>query len=718
MENYCGKRLDGRYEIREIIGVGGMAVVYKAYDNIDDRIVAVKILKEEFLANEEFRRRFKNESKAIAVLSHPNIVKVYDVSFGDRLQYIVMEYVEGITLKEYIEQQKVINWKEAVHFVSQILLALQHAHDKGIVHRDIKPQNIMLLQDGTIKVTDFGIARFSRGDTRTMTEDAIGSVHYISPEQARGELTDDKADIYSVGVVMYEMLTGQLPFQSDNAVSIAIMQLQQEAKPPREINPEIPLGLEQITMRAMQKNPNNRYHSAAEMMLDIDEFKRNPSIKFDYNYFVDNEPTKFVDDATKAIPSTVKQQVAKPDEAQPAPAEEEEEEKEPNKTMPIIFGVIAGVIVIIAIFVGVLLFKNGQKVTVPNFVGLNYNDEIMSNSEYTDNFKFETQSVFSTDVEAGKVIKQTPDADSKVRKGKTIKLEIAYNDQSIQISGIMGLSVSEAEAKLKQSGFQVKTIVSFNKSATPGVVYEIYPSEGSYAEKGSLVTIYVSTDENPNSKNVTQVVGYSKDIAIELLKADGFKVKVTDTDSAEAAGTVVDQSPKGGEAADNGAEVTIYVSTGTPSESTAKITIDLPQTVNSASGTVKVYLGSEAYQTYNDVLLAGGTKTVEVKGKGSTTFTVKINDQTVMTGNIDFTKTPADLSNISKTPYVEKYSVPNVVGMSVSDAVKTLEKAGFTNVAVFDKNNNKISSGTVIEQLPNHDNNTYSKDQKITLTAE
>lgn len=255
MENYCGKRLDGRYEIREIIGVGGMAVVYKAYDVIDDRIVAIKILKEEFLANDEFRRRFKNESKAIAVLSHPNIVKVYDVSFGDRLQYIVMEYIEGITLKEYIEQQKVINWKEAVHFVTQILKALQHAHDKGIVHRDVKPQNIMLLQDGTIKVTDFGIARFCRGDTRTMTENAIGSVHYISPEQARGEITDDKADIYSVGVVMYEMLTGQLPFQSDSAVSVAIMQLQQEAKRPREINPDIPLGLEQITLRAMQKIP-------------------------------------------------------------------------------------------------------------------------------------------------------------------------------------------------------------------------------------------------------------------------------------------------------------------------------------------------------------------------------------------------------------------------------------------------------------------------------
>lgn len=226
MDNYVGKRLDGRYELQEVIGVGGMAVVYKAYDNIDDRTVAVKILKDEFLASEEFRRRFKNESKAIAVLSHPNIVKVYDVSYGDKLQYIVMEYVEGITLKEYIEQQGVISWKETVHFTTQILRALQHAHDKGIVHRDIKPQNIMLLENGTIKVTDFGIARFSRSETRTMTDTAIGSVHYISPEQARGDITDDKSDIYSVGVVMYEMLTGQLPFQSDNSVSVAIMQLQ------------------------------------------------------------------------------------------------------------------------------------------------------------------------------------------------------------------------------------------------------------------------------------------------------------------------------------------------------------------------------------------------------------------------------------------------------------------------------------------------------------
>ena len=252
MENYVGKRLDGRYEIIEIIGVGGMAVVYKAFDNIDNRIVAVKVLKDEFLQNEEFRRRFKNESKAIAVLSHPNIVKIYDVSYGDNLQYIVMEYVDGITLKEYIEQQGRLDIREAIYFVTQILRALQHAHDKGIVHRDIKPQNIMLLSDGTIKVTDFGIARFSRSETRTMTDGAIGSVHYISPEQAKGSVTDAKTDLYSVGVVLYEMLTGKVPFQSDNAVSVALMQLQNDPVRPRELNPDIPVGLEQIIIRAMQ----------------------------------------------------------------------------------------------------------------------------------------------------------------------------------------------------------------------------------------------------------------------------------------------------------------------------------------------------------------------------------------------------------------------------------------------------------------------------------
>lgn len=307
MENYVGKRLDGRYEIMEIIGVGGMAVVYKAYDNIDHRIVAVKILKDEFITNEDFTRRFKNESRAISVLSHQNIVKVFDVSYGDRLQYIVMEYVDGITLKQYIEQQGTVNIRESIYFVTQILRALQHAHDKGIIHRDIKPQNIMLISDGTIKVADFGIARFSHSETRTMTGQAIGSVHYISPEQAKGTVTDAKTDIYSVGVVLYEMLTGRLPFQSDSAVSVALKQLQEDPVKPREINPSIPVGLEQIVLRAMQKTPVDRYQSASEMLLDIEAYKKNPNIKFDYSYFVDNQPTKYVNTQGLNAPSRIQQ---------------------------------------------------------------------------------------------------------------------------------------------------------------------------------------------------------------------------------------------------------------------------------------------------------------------------------------------------------------------------------------------------------------------------
>ena len=408
MDSYVGKRIDGRYEIREIIGVGGMAVVYKAYDNIDDRIVAVKILKEEFLANEEFRRRFKNESKAIAVLSHPNIVKVFDVSFGDRLQYIVMEYVDGITLKEYIEQQGVINWKEAVHFTGQILAALQHAHDKGIVHQDIKPQNIMLLQDGTIKVTDFGIARFSRMDSNTTSENAIGSVHYISPEQARGEMTDDKADIYSVGVVMYEMLTGTLPFQSDNAVSVALMQLQQDPKKPRDIVPTLPLGLEQITIRAMQKNPNDRYRSSAEMLMDINEFKRNPSIKFNYSYFVDQEPTKYVRSGASQIRNQLNTD------------ENIEEDKKPiNKTTAIMLGAIAGIVVLVLVIAGVLGIINNRKIEVPNFVNLNFYTQIENNPDYAD-FEFEFKYDETSTLEEGTVLEQILKQVKKLKKAQKL----------------------------------------------------------------------------------------------------------------------------------------------------------------------------------------------------------------------------------------------------------------------------------------------------------
>ena len=276
MDNLIGKRLDGRYQIESLVGMGGMANVYRGTDTRTGNAIAVKVLKEEFLDNEELVRRFKNESKAISILNHPNIVKVYDVSVTDRLQYIVMEYVDGITLKEYLKQRGgALTWKETVHFATQVLSALQHAHSKGIIHRDVKPQNIMLLADGSIKMMDFGIARFSRAQSQTVSDKAIGSVHYISPEQAKGDKTDARTDIYSVGVMLYEMLSGKLPFDGDGAVSIAIMQISDKAKPLAQVAPNVPEALCQITEKAMEKDPANRYQSAQEMLEAIEAFKRN-----------------------------------------------------------------------------------------------------------------------------------------------------------------------------------------------------------------------------------------------------------------------------------------------------------------------------------------------------------------------------------------------------------------------------------------------------------
>lgn len=703
MDNFCGKRIDGRYEIQEIIGVGGMAVVYKAYDNIDDRIVAIKILKDEYLSNDEFKRRFKNESKAIAVLSHPNIVRVYNVSFGDRIQYIVMEYVNGITLKEYIEQQGAVNWKEAVHFMGQILAALQHAHDKGIVHQDIKPQNILLLNDGTIKVTDFGIARFSRVDSNTTSDKAIGSVHYISPEQARGEVTDDKADIYSVGVVLYEMLTGQLPFQSDSAVSVAIMQLQQDPKLPRDIISTIPLGLEQITMRAMQKNPSNRYGSAAEMLMDINDFKRTPSIKFDYNYFVDREPTKYV--RTNNTPRR----------EQPVQNEVVVEKNSMNKTVAVMMGAIAGIIVLALIIGAVLMGTSNQKIEVPNFTGFNYYTQIENVKTYTDVFNFEIKVEENSTLEDGTVITQDPISSTKVKKGSTITLTIAQKNSVLLDSSIIGMTEEKAKDYLNSRSIISTVITEYSDNVTPGCVIRTSPEVGSTIRIGSEVILYVATDIQETVK-MPDIQGTTREMAEQTLKAADLEVgTVTEVNSELEAGVVVEQSVEKDTEVPIGSKIDFSISNGQPPESSVDVYVTLPS-VNK-TGVLKIYLNNVLFYTSEELFLDGATKQFTLTGSGAdNSYTITIDESPVQKGKVDFTQEPAVVTQVEEITFENKVVLNNIVGLKEQDAIDKLRKAGFYNIETIPNYSSTVPYGVVISQTPNADGVTkYSTNESITL---
>ena len=721
MENYVGKRLDGRYEIQDVIGVGGMAVVYKAYDNIDDRIVAVKILKEEYLANEEFRRRFKNESKAIAVMSHKNIVKVFDVSFGDRLQYIVMEYIEGITLKEYIEEHGALDWKEALFFVIQILKALQHAHDKGIVHRDVKPQNIMLLEDGTIKVADFGIARFSHGETRTMTEKAIGSVHYISPEQAKGEFTDEKADIYSVGVVLYEMLTGKLPFDADSAVSVALMQVNNEAALPRTINADIPIGFEQITMKAMQKNTRDRYQSAAELLLDLEELKRNPNIKFDYlTYFVDDQPTRFVNkisdtQTVKTVPPATDVR-KKLDNTNVKTVDTVQDIVPAKRVNTKVVAVIAGIAVALIIFIIILLasmLKNGsitlgvgKKVEVDNFIGMNYLEEIEGNEEYEDKFNFEISYEPFTDGKEGCVFKQDPEAGSEVVKGYTIRLYIAKSGEGQVIPEFQGENYKKACNSLESMGFKVTAVPSTDSELEVGSVIKTDPAAGSSVLAGSNVTVYYSAAEDSgNLFKMPDLSGKTLAEAQQILQKYELTLSKTEVvDSTVEKDRVVMQSPAEGSPVQKGDGVILTVSSG-------KVKLQKTITLPSRIGYVDVEVSlddnvviKESVDTNNN-----NKYTFSVSGEGAvSTLKVYINDKLYYEAFVNFTKEPASVS-MEKTYDIAFYV--NVVGLTQSEAVAALNKAGYYNISFVEIQSNE-NPGTVVGQSP-----SYSSAPNLDKTA-
>ena len=642
MDKYIGKRLDGRYEIHELIGVGGMANVYRCNDTVDDREVAIKILKDEYLNNEEFIRRFKNESKAIAMLSHPNIVKVYDVSFGDMIQYIVMEYIDGVTLKEYIERQGIIEWKDVLHLTTQILKALQHAHECGIVHRDIKPQNIMLLQDGTIKVTDFGIARFSDKATRTMTDQAIGSVHYIAPEQARGDVTDGKTDIYSVGVMLYEMLTGKLPFDGDTAVSVALMQLQSVPKRPREVNPAIPIGLEQITMKAMQKQPADRYTSAAEMLSELERFRLNPSSVFDYgNAFVDNQPTKHVTnirDAQKEE-SGVNRIRVEDDEFE----DEEEAIREHSPVYYVIKGVLIAALSVCIVFFALALiqaFNSNQTkdVEVPDYVGKTL---VQANEDNPENFVFEINSKYDESKPVGTILSQEPAAGSmKIKSGSSITLVVNGTDTEMTVPFVTNYSEADAMRALKDKNLIPQIIYVENTKTPKGYTIDTFPAAGAKETIGSTVYVYIANGARAENAEIPAILGMNLAEAQEKLEGLGLTVEVNyDDESKETKDTVISSSPLPYGKVEKGTVVTLNVSTGKGDKRTVEVYVDLPTYVEgSVNMTVIVDGAIDSSQSKTLIPAYNSTCTLKFEGAGTSNIIVQLDSQIYREYTIDFSQ--------------------------------------------------------------------------------
>ena len=602
MDSNIGKKLDGRYELLELIGVGGMADIYKARDIVEDRIVAVKILKTEFAGSDEFLRRFRNESKAIALLSHPNIVKIYDVGFTDKVQFIVMEYVDGITLTDYIEQQGVLKWRDAVHFTIQILKALQHAHDRGIVHRDIKSSNVMLLSDGTIKVMDFGIARFNRENNKTMSEKTIGSVHYISPEQARGDITDERSDIYSVGVALYEMLTGRKPFDGDTPVSIALMHMQSTPKKPSEINSTIAEGLEQIVMRAMQKDPAQRYQTAGEMIKDLEEFRKNPGIVFDYKYNSTDGTTKYFD---RPIPAADQERRRRqqpqedPDDDEDDDYDDDDEdeyEERRSPLIPILFAVGTAFVIATVFLVLLIVFKNldvsasdiesvvnpsgGSTISVsddneflmPNLVGMSWED---ANQKYSKYMKLKAEQEWSS-VTKDQIFDQEYAEGRKVKTGVEVTVKVSKGIRQVEIQDLENLSLSIAETKLEKDGFVVRKTYEESDDVAKDTVIRSEPSAHEMADQGSTVVLVVSLGPKDTQVNVPKFVSLPLSVAIQRADEYHLKYQVEYKGSEEYdADVVMEQSIEPNSRVDRDTEILFTVSTGKPDEKTKNIKFTL-----------------------------------------------------------------------------------------------------------------------------------------------
>ena len=631
MNQYIGQLLDGRYELLEVIGTGGMAVVYKARCHRLNRLVAVKVLKDEFSADEDFLRRFRAEGEAVAMLSHPNIVQVFDVSASEDANYIVMELIDGISLKQYMEVKGILNWKETLHFATQIAKGLEHAHSRGIVHRDIKPHNVMVLKNGSVKVMDFGIAQVMN-KSNTLTKEALGSVHYISPEQAKGSFTDSRSDIYSLGVVMFEMMTGRPPYDGDSPVAVAIQHINGGAPRPTSLNPNIPVGMEQIIMKAMALEPKDRYSSATELLSDLEEFRKNPALTFDYHVPVGDDTKIITPISTK--PKTTAERVAQakggvksngrssqtgavpvrqtgrvnsqtgrnPEALARARKRREEEARrdaQRSRTAAIavvscsVVAIIAIVVFLAAIFNGFILNEDKGRVEVPYLTGSMYNEDFDSRyPNFTIRLRPQQYDDFYV---AGQIMHQEPAGGLMVAKGTELYLTISMGQEpNVKLmEDLVGITQDRATSFLMGQGLKPLVREEASDDYPAGYVVRTDPVAGAELSDGQTVRLFVSTGPSTVTGKMPNLLGATKERALENLEQWGFQnVTITGVYSSEEKGRVVSQSEAAGTVLDVNTHITLEVSEGQEIE-----TAVMPDVMKLDSATAIQALKSRGFTT-------------------------------------------------------------------------------------------------------------------------
>ncbi len=630
MDQYIGKMLDDRYEILELIGSGGMANVYKARCHRLNRLVAIKILKSDLADNADFRRRFHDESQAVAQLSHANIVSVYDVSTNPDREYIVMELIDGITLKQYMERRGRMDWRESLHFITQIMRGLSHAHSRGIIHRDIKPQNIMVLRDGSVKVADFGIACLAN-QGQTLTQEALGSVHYISPEQARGDRIDARSDIYSAGVVLYEMLTGRLPFEGDSAVSVAIQHLSSVPLAPRDIDPSIPEPLELICMKAMNSDPNKRYASADAMIEDLEKFRRDPSVDMDYIRqeltapAADTEPTMPL--PTAQVASAVKKHTGELRREREA---EEEPPRRDKKSIAIIAGIFAAAVLLVVLLFKLILGDFGpagsnKSYPVPDIRGKTV-EEAQEMEGVKDIFLIEVQGTRTTEeYQPGQIVEQDPAAGRTRKSNLVIQVYVAAEPEKVPMKDLVGMEYRQARVLLTDMGLDLKITtetVSSDKYGADAVI-ETVPAADEPLVAGQTVILRVST--GPETVTVPTFTGQDIANAVQNAQDLGLTVgEITyDAFSFAPQGQVIEQSIKSTSEVTGGTKISFTVSGQKNSDDATAARVVEFTMPSDMEGMIKVEFEQDSVTLDSQYINASmGTVTYTFTGKAGTSSNV------------------------------------------------------------------------------------------------